>query len=207
MTIQSLTVLRGEGSCRRSDRAFEPSASGRAFLRRFESGLSLGDNIPLSHRSYANVCVVNNLFDDGSKSLPGAFLRAVNHKCEQTTEAAPMPMLQNGSIHELSTELPTGLSDQIILQAVLPANGPKLLARLIGTPLTTAKRFYYQNLSGKRRREVALALIAEMDRQDRRRAVIRQQLERMVGDDAALGGINHRGLLRSASPSVSGLGR
>lgn len=83
---------------------------------------------------------------------------------------------------------PPEMNDQAVLRAVLPSNGPKLLARLLGSPVETARHYFYRHLSASRRREVALALLAELDRQERRLAVVRQHLEQMVGDHAQVAG-------------------
>jgi hypothetical protein len=79
------------------------------------------------------------------------------------------------------------MSDEAVVRAVLPRNGPKHLARLLAVPLETARHWYYRNLSAGRRREVALALLAELDAQDRQRAALRNDLLNMVGQDEMAG--------------------
>lgn len=86
-----------------------------------------------------------------------------------------MPIPRSGKTPEMN--------DQMAIRGVLPDNGPKRLARLLGAPFETARYFFYKHLSAARRREVALALLAEMDRQERSRAAIRQHLLEMAGKD------------------------
>ena len=83
------------------------------------------------------------------------------------------------------------LSDQDILRAVLPHATAKRLARLMGAPLETARCWLYRNLSASRRQEIARALLAELDAEDARRALLREHLVRMVGEDGvgAVGGV------------------
>lgn len=77
---------------------------------------------------------------------------------------------------------------EAVIRAVLPRNGPKLLSRLIDSPIETARHYYYKHLSAARRREVALALLAEMDEQDRKREALRQHLQSMAGTPNEVGG-------------------
>lgn len=80
-------------------------------------------------------------------------------------------------------------TNEAVIRAVLPRNGPKLLARLLDSPIETARHWYYKHLSASRRREVALALLAEMDRQDAERANLRLQLRTIASEqgDAEVG--------------------
>lgn len=77
-----------------------------------------------------------------------------------------------------------GMTDADAIRAVYPRHTMKRLARAVGVPLDTARHWLYRHLSADRRREVATALLAEWDEEDRRRAVCREYLERMaVGDE------------------------
>ncbi len=73
------------------------------------------------------------------------------------------------------------VTDESVIRGVLPQHGPKRLARLVGVPIETARSWYYRHLSAARRRQVALALLAEMDAQDMRRIELRRRLGEMVG--------------------------
>lgn len=72
--------------------------------------------------------------------------------------------------------------DAAVIRQVMPRETVKRLARLMAVPLGTAHEWVYRNLSAARRRELAVALLAEMDRQDQSRAAIRQRLEQVVTD-------------------------
>lgn len=76
------------------------------------------------------------------------------------------------------------VTDAETIRAVYPRHTMKRLALLLNVPLDTARHWLYRSLSGARRRELALALLAELDRQEHSRAAIRQQLQQMAGDDA-----------------------
>ena len=81
------------------------------------------------------------------------------------------------------------MTDAATIRAVYPAHTMKMLARLMGVPLDTARTWLYRHLSAARRRELALALIAELDRQDaEERADARRQLLEMAGGINAVGG-------------------
>ena len=75
------------------------------------------------------------------------------------------------------------VSEAAVIHAVLPRHSAKRLARLMSVPLETARSWLYRNLSSARRRELALALLAELDRQDaEERADARRQLKEMAGE-------------------------
>ena len=75
------------------------------------------------------------------------------------------------------------VSDAAVIRAVFPRHPVKRLARLLGLPIGTAHEWTYRHLSAARRRELAMALLEEFDRQDREeRAAVRSQLQAMVGD-------------------------
>lgn len=78
------------------------------------------------------------------------------------------------------------MSDAAIIRTVLPKHGPKRLARLMGVKLGTAHEWVYRRISATRRRELALALLAELDRQDTERADVRDRLLEMAGETGAL---------------------
>jgi hypothetical protein len=74
------------------------------------------------------------------------------------------------------------MSEAAAIRVVYPRYTMKLLARRMGLPLDTARHWLYRNLCPARRRELALALLAEMDRQDaEERADARRQLTEMAG--------------------------
>jgi hypothetical protein len=79
---------------------------------------------------------------------------------------------------------PPPMTDADAIRAVYPRHTMKRLARAVGVPLDTARHWLYRHLSADRRREVATALLAQWDEEDRRRAACRKYLERMaVGDE------------------------
>jgi hypothetical protein len=79
------------------------------------------------------------------------------------------------------------MNDAAAIRAVYPRHTMKLLALAMGVPLDTARHWLYRNLCAARRRELALALIAELDSQDAGRAAVRQRLTVMAGGaDATL---------------------
>jgi len=72
------------------------------------------------------------------------------------------------------------VSDAAIIRAVLPKHGAKRLARLMNVKIGTAHEWVYRRFSAARRRELALALIAELDQQDAERARVRTRLIEMA---------------------------
>ena len=80
-------------------------------------------------------------------------------------------------------------TDIAVIRGVLPRNGPKHLARLMAVPVETARHWYYKHLSAVRRRELALALLTEMDAQDARRATWREHLQCVAGENGEVGGV------------------
>lgn len=75
----------------------------------------------------------------------------------------------------------SGMDEAAIIRAVYPRDAMKRLARLLSMPLDTARHNLYRRFSAARRCELALALLAELDRQDTERAHIRSQLREMAG--------------------------
>lgn len=68
------------------------------------------------------------------------------------------------------------------IRAVWPRDTMKLLARSMDVPLDTARHWLYREMSAKRRRELALALLAEMDAQEVGRSALRRRLAEWAGD-------------------------
>ncbi|HEX3884774.1 MAG TPA: hypothetical protein VHW66_19125 [Stellaceae bacterium] len=68
------------------------------------------------------------------------------------------------------------VSEAAIVRAVYPRHPMKRLAGAMSVPLDTARHWLYRRLSGARRRELALVLLAELDRQDVERSSIRRRL-------------------------------
>jgi hypothetical protein len=68
------------------------------------------------------------------------------------------------------------VTDAALITAVFPRNTMKMLARLMGAPIDTARHWLYRHLSAERRREICARLLIEFDRQESERAEIRRQL-------------------------------
>lgn len=68
------------------------------------------------------------------------------------------------------------MTDAEVLRAALPASTMKMLARVTGRPIDTARTWLYRRFNPAQRRELAAALLAEMDRQDVRRDAARRRL-------------------------------
>lgn len=79
------------------------------------------------------------------------------------------------------------VNDAAIVRAVLPRHTAKRLAALMNVPLGTAHEWLYRTFSASRRREIAMALIAQLDREDEQRQVYRRQLTRMAANDDQMG--------------------
>lgn len=58
------------------------------------------------------------------------------------------------------------VTDAALIRAVLRPHATKRLARLMDVPVRTAKHWLYYGPAAARRRELALILLAEMDRED-----------------------------------------
>lgn len=63
-----------------------------------------------------------------------------------------------------------------VVHAVYPGHALKRLAGVMSAPVPTVRHWLYRHVSASRRRELALALLAELDRQDAERANVRRQL-------------------------------
>ena len=72
------------------------------------------------------------------------------------------------------------MDDVAAIRAVLPRHTVKRVADLMNVPLNTAHEWLYRHFSASRRRELAVALLAQLDEQERSRAVVRQHLEQVV---------------------------
>src|SRR4249920_1627847 len=79
------------------------------------------------------------------------------------------------------------MSEAELIRAVFPRHTMKLLARLFGVPIDTSRHWLYRHFSVARRPELAVRLLAVMDQQDRRRAVVRRQLEAIAYGEGAKG--------------------
>lgn len=71
------------------------------------------------------------------------------------------------------------------IRAAFPNHTMKQLARALGAPIDTARALLYRGVWPSRRREVALAIIAELDKQDAERARVRARVESMLEEYGA----------------------
>ena len=78
------------------------------------------------------------------------------------------------------------LTDAALIRLVLPDNTAKRLARAIGLPLATARCWLYRGVSLSRRRELAMRLLIEMDKQDVPRESARRVLLEWAGGNSGL---------------------
>jgi hypothetical protein len=69
-----------------------------------------------------------------------------------------------------------------VIRAVYPRHTMKSLARAMGIPLDTARHWLYRNCCAARRRELALALIAELDEQEVARTALRRRLAQWAAE-------------------------
>src|SRR5258707_884291 len=67
------------------------------------------------------------------------------------------------------------------IRAVYPRHAMKRLALVMCVPIDTARHWLFRRFSASRRRELALALLVEMDAQDAEREAIRRQLALWIG--------------------------
>ena len=75
-----------------------------------------------------------------------------------------------------SKEKVESVSGAEVIREVLPQHSVKRLARMLNLPLGTAHEWVYRRLSSERRRELALALLAELDEQEVARGALRRRL-------------------------------
>lgn len=75
------------------------------------------------------------------------------------------------------------VTDAAVIREVLPRHSVKRLAGLLNLPLGTAHEWIYRRLSSARRRELAGALLAEMDQQDVARTALRRRLAAWAAED------------------------
>lgn len=68
------------------------------------------------------------------------------------------------------------MSEAAAIRVVYRSHAMKEVARLMDVPVDTARTWIYRHFSTARRRELARALIAEMDAQDVERDAVRRQL-------------------------------
>lgn len=80
------------------------------------------------------------------------------------------------------------VNEAAIVRAVLPRHTVKRLAALMNVPLGTAHEWLYRTFSASRRREIATALLAQLDREDEQRQVYRRQLTEMAANDDQVAG-------------------
>lgn len=74
-----------------------------------------------------------------------------------------------------------------IVHVIYPGHPMKRVAGVMSVPLDTVRHWLYRRVSAARRRELALALLAELDRQDAERAAVRRQLTDWAGGDDEVG--------------------
>lgn len=72
------------------------------------------------------------------------------------------------------------MSEAALIRAVLPQHTAKRLAQLMGHSLKTAQHWLYYGPACNRRRELAQALLAELDREDADRRELRRRLSDMA---------------------------
>lgn len=77
----------------------------------------------------------------------------------------------------------SAMTDAELIRAVQPRHTMKWLARTTGAPLETARYWLYRHFNPAQRRQVAAALLAEMDRQDIDRAAMRRRLASWAAED------------------------
>lgn len=80
------------------------------------------------------------------------------------------------------------VSDAAIIRAVFPRHPVKSVARLLGLSISAAHEWTYRRLSNARRRELAEALLQEMDRQEVARTALRRRLAAWAAEQEAEGG-------------------
>lgn len=75
-----------------------------------------------------------------------------------------------------------GMTDAELIRAVQPRDTMKWLARTTGAPIDTARHWLYRHFNPAQRRQVAKALLVEMDRQDVERSAFRRRLAEWAGE-------------------------
>lgn len=82
------------------------------------------------------------------------------------------------------TRIATDMIDEAAaIRAVYPRHTMKALARLLGMPIDTARHSLYRRFSSARRRELATALLAEMDAQEVERSAVRRRLAEWAAEE------------------------
>jgi len=69
------------------------------------------------------------------------------------------------------------------IRAVYPRHSMKRLARSMGVPLDTARHWLYRHFNEAQRKELARALLKEMDEQDVGRGALRRILAEWSAED------------------------
>lgn len=69
------------------------------------------------------------------------------------------------------------------IRAVCPRHSMKWLARTLGVPLDTARHWLYRHFNGVQRKELAKALLKEMDEQDAGRSTLRRTLAEWASEE------------------------
>jgi hypothetical protein len=86
-----------------------------------------------------------------------------------------------------AVNLTTPPEDAALIRAVLPLKPRENLGVMLGCARSTVRSWMERGITTARRREVALALLAEMDRQDEERAAWRAALKTMAGEHEGAG--------------------
>lgn len=89
-------------------------------------------------------------------------------------------------------------------RAAFPGGAKKRVAGLLGVSLAMAHEILHRGYLGRKRREWARALLAELDRQDREeRAAARRLLRHMAEDDGEMAGFDRRMAVGAGGPEVA----
>lgn len=106
------------------------------------------------------------------------------------------------------------MSDVAAIRTVFPRHTAKMVSLVMGVPVNTAREWLYRHFSAARRRELALTLLAEMDRQDAERANLRLHLQSIASEqgNGEVGGDTAGATVQSdrsteAGATPAGLGR
>lgn len=78
---------------------------------------------------------------------------------------------------------PDKMNEAAAVRAVFPRNTMKRLARLMGVPLDTARHWLYRHFNPQQRKELAKALLKEMDEQELERSAIRRRLAEWAAEE------------------------
>jgi hypothetical protein len=75
------------------------------------------------------------------------------------------------------------VNEAAAIRAVYPRHTMKSLARKMGVPLDTARHWLYRHFNTAQRRELARALLKEMDEQDVGRSALRRTLAEWASEE------------------------